>query len=168
MASRRGAEGRPVFPLLIIGKNGQVARELKRLRPDAVAVGRDELDLLGTVDVAPVLDRVVPAAVINASAYTAVEKAEDEHEPAFRLNRDAPAALARACAERGLPFVHFSTDYVFDGTKGAPYLEDDQRNPLNVYGRSKAEGEDQIAAAGASRLSRNAGSCSSSAFSTAV
>ena len=138
----------PPGPLLVIGRNGQVARELQRLRPDALAVGRDELDLLSHVDPRPLIDRFAPAAVINASAYTAVEKAEDEPEPAFRLNRDAPRALARACAERRLPFVHFSTDYVFDGGKGEPYLEEDARNPLNVYGRSKAEGEDAVAAAG--------------------
>jgi dTDP-4-dehydrorhamnose reductase len=137
-----------VRPLLIIGRNGQVARELQRLRPDATAVGRDALDLVTGLEIAPLVERLQPAAVVNASAYTAVEKAEDETEAAFRLNRDAPAGMARVCAERGVAFVHFSTDYVFDGTKGAPYLETDPRNPLNVYGKSKAEGEDAIAAAG--------------------
>jgi dTDP-4-dehydrorhamnose reductase len=86
--------------------------------------------------------------VINAAAYTAVDKAESEPEAAFCLNRDVPAALARACAEAGVPLVHFSTDYVFDGSKAAPYVETDPVNPAGVYGASKAEGEAQVLGAG--------------------
>jgi dTDP-4-dehydrorhamnose reductase len=139
-------------PLLILGRSGQVARELQRLaleqgRPH-LARGRDSLDLLSGFDADRLLDELRPTAVVNAAAYTAVDRAEEEPEAAYRLNRDVPGSLARACAAAGVPFVHFSTDYVFDGTKAAPYVEDDPRNPLNVYGRSKAEGEDAVEAAG--------------------
>src|SRR5207342_3697669 len=84
--------------------------------------GRETFDLGSGADPAALVAAEAPAAVINAAAYTAVDKAESEPEAAFALNRDAPAALARACAARGVPFVHFSTDYVFDGTKPAPYV----------------------------------------------
>ena len=86
--------------------------------------------------------------MINAAAYTAVDRAESEVEAAFRLNRDVPAEAARACAALGVPFVHFSTDYVFDGSKPEPYVESDPVSPASVYGRSKAEGEEAVRAAG--------------------
>jgi dTDP-4-dehydrorhamnose reductase len=140
--------------ILVLGRNGQVARELARLSKTAgaahmVFAGRDRLDLLSGADPASLIDEVKPRAVINAAAYTAVDKAESEPRAAYRLNRDAPAAVARACAERGTPLVHISTDYVFAGDKRAPYLEDDPRAPQGVYGRSKSEGEDAVAASGA-------------------
>src|SRR5690606_28732002 len=97
---------------------------------------------------ASVLDAAFPTAVINAAAYTAVDKAESEPDAAFALNRDAPGRLARLCAERDIPFVHISTDYVFPGDKPGAYVEDDARAPRSVYGRSKAEGEDAVIAAG--------------------
>lgn len=135
--------------ILVIGEHGQVARELAKLGPPAgfelAFAGRDRFDL---DDPGRTVADAAPAAVINAAAYTAVDKAESEPEAAFRLNRDAPGALARACAERGVPFVHFSTDYVFDGTKPEPYVESDPIAPLGVYGESKAEGEALVRAAG--------------------
>jgi dTDP-4-dehydrorhamnose reductase len=137
--------------ILVLGRSGQVARELEKLgAPAGFALefaGRERLDLT-TADPGPLVQEVRPAAVINAAAYTAVDRAENEPEVAFRLNRDVPAALARACAEAGVPLVHFSTDYVFDGSKPEPYLETDPVNPAGVYGASKAEGEAAVLAAG--------------------
>ncbi len=136
--------------LLVFGRAGQVAGELARMAIDGwrvVAAGRETLDLL-TGDIAAFIAETAPNAVINASAYTAVDKAENEADAAFALNRDAPGAMARACSARAIPFVHISTDYVFDGSKAEPYVEDDPIAPLGVYGLSKAEGEAQVAAAG--------------------
>ena len=111
--------------------------------------GRDRCDLL-TDDPAALIETVRPQAVINASAYTLVDKAESEPETALRLNRDAPAAMARACVMLRIPFIHISTDYVFNGEKSAPYKEDDPIAPLGSYGRSKAEGEAGVMSAGGS------------------
>jgi len=138
-------------PILILGRNGQIATELKRLgveRDIAMEfVGRDRLDVgrLGELEV--VFAAVAPAAVINTAAYTAVDRAESEPAAAFALNRDLAAAAARLCAARDVPLVHYSTDYVFDGAKPTPYVESDPRHPLSVYGHSKAEGEDAVTAA---------------------
>ena len=144
--------GETVKVIMVFGREGQVARELAaRPAPPQTRLaflGRAQFDLLGGGDVAPVIERAGAAGVINASAYTAVDRAESEPGPAFALNRDAPATMARACAELGIPFVHFSTDYVFDGDKATAYVEDDARRPLGVYGASKAAGEDAVAAAG--------------------
>ena len=138
--------------ILVLGRNGQTARELAKLGPPAglelAFAGRETLDLLGPGDPVQLIDALSPVAVINAAAYTAVDRAESEPEAAFRLNRDAPAAAARACAGRGIPFVHFSTDYVFDGSKPGPYVEDDPVAPASVYGSSKAEGERLVLDAG--------------------
>ncbi len=129
-----------------------MASELARLAAElgrpAIFLGRDRLDLLGEDGVEAAIDRIGPEAVINASAYTAVDLAEREVDEAYRLNRDAPERMAVACASRSLPFVHFSTDYVFDGRANRPYRPDDPTAPLNVYGRSKAEGEARVLAAG--------------------
>ena len=137
--------------ILVLGRSGQVARELDKLGAppgfDLQFAGRERLDL-GAADPRPLLDEVRPAAVVNAAAYTAVDKAESEPEAAFALNRDAPAALARACAEAKIPLIHFSTDYVFDGTKPEPYVETDPVHPTGVYGASKAAGEAAVLAAG--------------------
>ncbi len=141
----------PMKVVLVFGREGQVARELAAAPPPGarlVFLGRAQFDLLGDGDIATAIERAGAAGVINASAYTAVDRAESEPGPAFRLNRDAPAAMARACADLGVPFVHFSTDYVFDGDKKTAYVEDDTRRPLGVYGASKSEGEDAVAAAG--------------------
>ncbi len=139
----------------MFGQGGQVARALAAAGApfDLAFAGRARLDLaLPGADIAGWIAEARPAAVINAAAYTAVDRAESEPDAAGRLNRDAPIAMARACAEADIPFVHFSTDYVFDGEKGAPYVETDPRRPLNVYGRTKAEGEaglEALAEAGA-------------------
>jgi dTDP-4-dehydrorhamnose reductase len=139
----------------VFGRSGQVARALAEARTtfEVVAAGRERLDLAAPApDIAGLIADERPAAVINAAAYTAVDRAEAEPEASARLNRDAPARMAEACAARGIPFTHFSTDYVFDGEKGAPYVEADPRRPLNVYGRTKADGEaalEALRAAGA-------------------
>jgi dTDP-4-dehydrorhamnose reductase len=138
--------------VLVFGQNGQVARELAKLGAppglELLFAGRERLDLGSGADPGDLISSEAPAAVINAAAYTAVDKAESEAEVAMRLNRDAPAAMAQACAAMGIPFVHFSTDYVFDGSKPEPYLEDDPIAPLGVYGASKAAGEAAVLAAG--------------------
>lgn len=114
--------------------------------------GRDRLDLASSgaseAALGALIDETGARGVVNAAAYTAVDLAESEPDKAFHLNRDIPGRLARVCAERALPLVHFSTDYVFDGGKAAPYVETDRRRPLNIYGQSKAEGEDRVLEAG--------------------
>ncbi len=137
--------------ILVFGRTGQVAQALSTLAPPAglslVFAGREICDLQ-TQDAGAAIRTKRPAAVINASAYTAVDKAQSEPEAAFRLNRDAVGEMARACADLDIPFVHISTDYVFDGSKPTPYVEDDPRGPISVYGTSKAEGEQAVEAAG--------------------
>ncbi len=134
--------------LLIIGSDGQLGRELCRQAPQR-GYGVTAADLPG-FDITlqeQVRGKVYDSAasmVVNASAYTAVDDAEDHKETAFRVNRDGPAYLAGACAERGIPLIHVSTDYVFDGLKQGPYSETDPTAPLSVYGKSKAAGEDEV------------------------
>ena len=125
----------------IFGKSGQVARELARLAPDALCAGRAEADLNDPGAAAALIDRTRPDAVINAAAWTAVDGAEQSPEAAHALNAAAPAAMARACADRGIPLVHISTDYVFDGAGDAPRTPAEPTAPLNVYGASKLAGE---------------------------
>ena len=106
--------------LLVFGKTGQVALELARIAPDAHFAGRDEADLTDPAACAALIRSARPRAVINAAAYTAVDKAESDTETARLVNAEAPGAMARACADLGIPFVHISTDYVFDGSGGQP------------------------------------------------
>jgi len=135
---------------LLLGRSGQVGTELRHLAAcesiDVVAPDRDELDLTDL----PAIDRVVAAepwsAVINAAAYTNVDRAETEEALALAVNAEAPARLATETARRRIPLVHISTDYVFDGCKGAPYVEQDVAAPLNAYGRSKLAGERAVCA----------------------
>jgi dTDP-4-dehydrorhamnose reductase len=137
--------------ILVFGQSGQVARALAGLSTPALPIttmGRAGLDLNALDEIAPAIERVAPFAVINASGHTAVDAAESDEAAAIRLNCDAPAAMARACAELDLPFVHISTDFVFDGEKGAPYVESDPLHPLSAYGRSKAAGEAAVAEVG--------------------
>jgi dTDP-4-dehydrorhamnose reductase len=142
-------------PLLVFGRGGQVARALATAASpfEPVFAGREQLDLAAAgADIAGLIAEVRPAAVINAAAFTNVDAAESETDACWRLNRDAPARMAEACAAADIPFAHFSTDYVFDGEGGAPYVETDPRAPINAYGLSKAEGEaalEQAAARGA-------------------
>ncbi len=130
--------------LLVFGKTGQVARELQRLAPDAIFLGRDEADLLNPAACAAAIMASNADAVINAAAWTAVDKAETEEAAATVVNGAAPAAMARAAAEKGLPFLHVSTDYVFDGSGDLPFAPDDPTAPLNAYGRSKLAGEQGV------------------------
>lgn len=137
---------------LITGAAGQVGRELvalaRRQGTDLVAYDRTRLDVTdrGAVQeaVAEAARDSLPLAVINAAAYTAVDRAESEPEAAFAVNRDAAAHLADACQQHGAALVHLSTDYVFDGEKGEPYTEADAPNPLGVYGESKLAGEEAV------------------------
>lgn len=136
---------RPHGPVLVIGKSGQLARCLHdaaaRRNLAAVCIGRPDIDLEQDCNIADAIAGISPAAIINAAAYTAVDRAESEPERANRVNRDAAGRLAAAARRQGVPFIHVSTDYVFDGRKPSPYCEDDPTSPLNVYGRSKLEGE---------------------------
>lgn len=134
--------------LLVFGQTGQVATELSALAPDAVFLGRDRADLSDPAACVQTIRDHAPSAVINAAAWTAVDKAE-EHEAAARIiNGDTPAALARECAARDIPFVHISTDYVFAGDGTTPWQPSDPVNPQNAYGRTKLLGENGILAAG--------------------
>ena len=132
-------------PILVAGKSGQLARclaEAAQVRGVAlVAVGRPELDLENATSIERVVRATEPAAIVNAAAYTAVDRAESEPERALAVNRDGAERLAQAARRRDLPLIHLSTDYVFDGRKDSPYTEEDAAAPLNVYGRSKLESE---------------------------
>ena len=134
--------------LLIFGRTGQVALALARQSPEATYLDRDAADLEDPAGCAAVIAAHAPEAVINAAAYTGVDKAESEEALATRINGEAPAAMARACMGRGIPFVHISTDYVFDGSGEAPWTPDAPTAPLGAYGRSKLAGEEGIRAAG--------------------
>ena len=135
--------------LLIAGWQGQVARALAEAVPacadiEACAIGRPALDICEMRTITRALAEVRPDVVINTAAYTAVDKAEDDREAAFALNRDGARMLSRAAAERGAAIIHLSTDYVFDGSKSEPYVENDSTEPVTVYGRSKLEGEQAV------------------------
>lgn len=134
--------------LLVFGKTGQVARELARLAPDARHVGRDEVDLARPSELVAFLKTARARAIINAAAYTAVDRAEEEVDLAHTVNAEAPGAMAAAAAEKGIPLVHISTDYVFDGSGDVPWSPDDPTGPLGAYGRSKLAGERAVRAAG--------------------
>jgi dTDP-4-dehydrorhamnose reductase len=141
-----------VKPLLVIGANGQLARAFKELRPDAIYLNRSAADLAHPEAISHVLEQYDPAAVINAAAYTQVDNAESEEALATIINAQSPTAMAIYCANRHIPFVHFSSDYVFDGKGVKPWQADDKPNPINAYGRSKLKGEDAIAHIGGSYL----------------
>ncbi|MFK3846275.1 dTDP-4-dehydrorhamnose reductase [Stenotrophomonas sp. NPDC078853] len=151
--------------VLVFGGNGQVGQELLRaLAPLGQVVATTRSGVLpdgSACEVADfnqpdslhaLLDRVRPDIVVNAAAYTAVDKAEQDVEDAFRANAESPGIIARWCAAAGVPFVHYSTDYVFDGEGTAPYREDQPTAPLGVYGTSKRDGEDAVRAAGGRHL----------------
>ena len=138
--------------LLVFGKTGQVARELQRLALDATFLGRDEADLLNPAACEAAIAASNASAVINAAAWTAVDKAETEEAAATIVNGDAPTAMARAAASKGIPFLHISTDYVFDGTGDQPFTPDHPTAPLGAYGRCKLAGEQGTRAAGGNHL----------------
>jgi len=138
--------------LYVIGGQGQVARSLREAAAgdNDIVFGcaqRPDVDLLRPASITQALADFRPDIVVNPAAYTAVDKAESEPDQAFALNRDGARAVAAAAADQGAPVIHFSTDYVFDGTKDAPYVESDPVDPRSVYGRSKLEGELAVAAA---------------------
>lgn len=133
---------------LVFGRSGQVAIELARLLPDAVFLGRQAADLTDPAACAAAVAAHPADVVINAAAWTAVDRAEAEEEAATLVNAASPAAMAAACAARGTPFLHISTDYVFDGSGTAPWRPDDPVGPLGAYGRSKLAGEAGVRAAG--------------------
>lgn len=134
--------------ILVYGKTGQVAQALQRLAPDAVFFGRNRVDLRDPIAAAQAIRETRPDAVINAAAYTAVDKAEEEEALAHVINGDAPGAMAKACRDLGIPLVHISTDYAFDGSGEAPFKPSDPTGPLGAYGRTKLAGEKAIRAAG--------------------
>lgn len=134
--------------LLVFGRTGQVATELGRLAPEARFLGRDQADLSDPAACAAAIRVSGCKAVLNAAAYTAVDRAETDPDLARVVNAEAPAAMARAAAELGVPFLHVSTDYVFDGSGDQPWAERDPTGPLGVYGATKLAGERGIAAAG--------------------
>ncbi|CAG4904743.1 dTDP-4-dehydrorhamnose reductase [Paraburkholderia gardini] len=145
----------PDRTLLVTGSTGQVGFELVRSLQGLgriVAPHRHELDLTNPDDIRRVVRMTKPALIINAAAYTAVDLAEDEEGAAQRINGDAPEILAEEARQVNAVLIHFSTDYVFDGTKSSPYVETDAPNPQNVYGRSKLAGEEAIVASRCAHL----------------
>ena len=142
-------------PILLIGKNGQIGSELVRLlsrSAHVLALGHAELDLSQPPDIRRSIRDAQPSVIINAAAYTAVDRAEEESELAQKINADAPAVIAEEAKKIDALLVHYSTDYVFDGAKAVPYDENDPPNPLSVYGRTKLAAEQAIRASDAPHL----------------
>jgi dTDP-4-dehydrorhamnose reductase len=140
--------------ILVFGKDGQLGKAFKAVfdvsKADEIHrieyVGRAECDLSNSEAIVELLNRVKPDLLINAAAYTAVDKAETEVDLAYAINAKAPEVMAMYAKHQGATFLHYSTDYVFDGSKKTPYIESDARNPLGIYGKSKAVGEEAIEA----------------------
>lgn len=133
--------------LLVFGRSGQVGRELAAL-PNVTALDRAQADLTDAPRCEAAIREAKPSAVINAAAYTAVDRAEKDEALAMTVNGQAPGVLARVCAELDIPFLHISTDYVFDGSGDRPWKPDDKTGPVNIYGRSKLAGELAVRASG--------------------
>ena len=141
--------------ILITGQHGQVSQALQQRLPDLgalIVLGRDQLDLANPGQIREHIRSHRPNLIINAAAHTAVDQAESEPDAAFAINAIAPGILAEEAKALGIPLIHYSTDYVFDGSKPAPYTETDAPNPLGVYGQSKLAGEQAIAAVGGEYL----------------
>jgi dTDP-4-dehydrorhamnose reductase len=141
--------------ILLLGQHGQVSQELQRSlcgTNQLTVLGRDQLDLAKPELIRQHAEQLRPELIINAAAHTAVDQAESEPELAFAINATAPGMLAEVAAELGAPLIHYSTDYVFDGSHTEPYRENDATHPLSVYGRSKLAGEQAIQAAGGMHL----------------
>jgi len=132
--------------ILVTGGAGQLATALARA-PDVTVVGRPAFDFEQPASIDSALAAAAPTLVVNAAAWTAVDAAETNRDAAMRANCDGPARLATLCAEAGIPLIHISTDYVFDGDKGSPYVESDRTNPTGVYGETKLAGERAVLAA---------------------
>jgi dTDP-4-dehydrorhamnose reductase len=141
--------------ILVTGKDGQVGWELQRsLAPlgSVIALDRKGMDLCDPDSIARAIRKAKPEIIVNAAAYTAVDKAESESDLAMQVNGAAPGIMANEAKRLGALLVHYSTDYVFDGTRDRPYAEGDRTNPVNSYGRSKLDGEEAIRDSGASHL----------------
>ena len=141
--------------IVLIGKNGQLGRELNRSLPvlgEVVSLGREELDVSDQAAIQNLLRELKPNLIINSSAYTEVDLAETHREFSMSINATAPGTMAEMARNLNAVFVHFSTDYVFDGRKGMPYDEKDETHPLNWYGESKLMGEDNIRQTGEAYL----------------
>ena len=141
--------------ILITGKTGQVGYELERSLQglgEVIALDRSQMDLADLNQVRNVIRRVKPTLIVNPAAYTAVDKAESEPELAMRINGEAPGIMAEEARKVGAAMIHYSTDYVFDGSKNGPYVETDPTCPVNVYGSSKLAGEQAIQATGIPHL----------------
>ncbi|WP_208353635.1 dTDP-4-dehydrorhamnose reductase [Pseudaestuariivita rosea] len=134
--------------ILVFGKTGQVASALDQ-DPRTLCLGRNDADLTNPEDCAKIIQTTKPQAVINAAAYTAVDQAEDQPDLAMLINGTAPGVMAQICAGLDIPFIHLSTDYVFDGAGCTQFKPTDQPNPINTYGRTKLQGEQNVQAAGA-------------------
>lgn len=141
--------------ILLTGKTGQVGYELERSLQglgEIIALDRSQMDLANLDQVRAVIRSIKPDLIVNPAAYTAVDKAESEPELAMRINGEAPGVMAQEAKKLGAAMIHYSTDYVFDGTKITPYSEDDPTCPINVYGATKLAGEQAIQAAGIPHL----------------
>lgn len=135
--------------ILVTGKNGQVGYELQRSLVslgDVVAVDIEDCDLTDTVAIVSLVEKVMPGLIVNPAAYTAVDKAEAEPEIAWAINATAPKVLAAQANLLQIPMIHYSTDYIFDGTKDGVYVEDDPANPQSIYGKTKWQGEKNVRA----------------------
>lgn len=144
-----------MMKIMLLGRYGQVAWELRRtLAPlgEIVNLGRKELNLEEEAAIREAIEGIKPDVIVNAAAYTAVDRAEEEPRKARLINAIAPGILAEEAKRCNAMLVHYSTDYVFNGAKKTPYTEDDQTGPINVYGQTKLEGEEKIRAAGVSHL----------------
>ena len=133
--------------VLLIGAKGQVGQELQVTLPflgEVISIGREELDLTNSEKISQLIREIHPDYLVNAAAYTAVDKAETEPDLAYSINATAPKIMAESAEKIQAKFLHISTDYVFDGRKNTPYLETDLTNPLGVYGQSKLRGEEEI------------------------
>lgn len=133
--------------VLLIGAKGQVGQELQVTLPqlgEVISIGREELDLTNSEKISQLIREIHPDYLVNAAAYTAVDKAETEPDLAYSINAIAPKIMAESAEKIKAKFLHISTDYVFDGRKNTPYLETDLTNPLGVYGQSKLRGEEEI------------------------
>jgi dTDP-4-dehydrorhamnose reductase len=141
--------------ILLVGRNGQVGYDLQRLLPaygELIAVDRQQLDLCVPEAICRTIQEIRPHLIINAAAYTAVDQAEKDEQAAHAINALAPAILAQQAKQIGAALIHYSTDYVFDGTKTTPYGENDATNPLGAYGRTKFAGEQAIRDSGVVHL----------------
>jgi dTDP-4-dehydrorhamnose reductase len=149
--------------ILVFGKDGQLGKAFKTVFDASKAgeihridyVGRTECDLSNADAITALLDELKPKLIVNAAAYTAVDKAETEVDLAYAVNAKAPEVMAMYAKRHGATFLHYSTDYVFDGSKKTPYIESDVRNPLGIYGKSKAAGEEAIEAAFGNRSAQS-------------